>query len=137
MWSPRVTRSTPASRICRYAPGVIPDPPEAFSALAITSPIPSRATSAGSARFRNATPTWPTMSPMKRIFISGRHRSACVLHRPRLADHGDLDLAGVVELLLDGPGDVAADPQGVAVAGLRGVGDDADLSAGLDGVGVL
>ena len=33
----------------------------------------------------------------------------CELDRPRLADDRHLDLAGVVELLLDRPGDVAAD----------------------------
>src|SRR5207244_3940741 len=60
-----------------------------------------------------------------------------VFHRSRFSHHRDLDLARVIKLLLDGPGDIVADLDGFAVGGARGVGDDAHFPAGLDGVGVL
>src|SRR5262249_14014592 len=158
MWSPSVIRSTPAWRSCLNVPGVMPEPPEAFSALAMTRSNCSRSRRRGRACFTNVTPGGPTMSPRKRMRIgvwcsvfsvscqcwqpNTKHqtpntRLACKLHGPRLADHRHLDLAGVVELLLDGLGDVAADLDRVAVARLAGVGDDAHLAAGLDGVRVL
>src|SRR5919198_3618971 len=67
MWSPSVTRSTPASRSRLYSRAVSPEPPAAFSALAITTSTPSCATSAGSAFRTKLTPGVPTMSPMKRM----------------------------------------------------------------------
>src|SRR5438270_8433367 len=74
-----------------------------------------------------------SLIPHPSSFPKGSPASPRELHRPRLAHHGHLNLAGVVQLLLDGPGDVVADLDGVAVAGLGGVGDDPDLAAGLDG----
>ena len=56
--------------------------------------------------------------------------------RPRLAEDGHLDLAGVGQLLLDGGrcrGRAWRRPRREPVA----VGDDADLAAGLDRVGLL
>src|SRR5438552_1407011 len=61
----------------------------------------------------------------------------CIFHRPRLADDSDLHLSGVIQLLFNGLGDDAADADGIAVGGLGGIGDDAHLSAGLDGIGVF
>src|SRR5262249_47044837 len=113
----------------------------------------SRARKAGSARRRNVMPGGPTTSPRERIRMvdSGlriadlainsqsaiRNFLAGVLHGPRLADHRHLDLAWIIELFLNGPGDVPADAYRVAVASLRGVGDDAHFPAGLDGIGVF
>src|SRR5437660_8615218 len=57
--------------------------------------------------------------------------------RAGLADDGDLDLTGVIELLFNGLGDVATEPGRVAVGGMGGVGDDAHLAAGLDSVGMF
>ncbi len=45
-------------------------------------------------------------------------RLSCEFHRPRFADDRDLDLARIVQLFLDRPGDVVADLDRVAVAGL-------------------
>src|SRR5262249_39913928 len=59
------------------------------------------------------------------------------LDGPRFADDRDLDFTGIVQLLLDGLGDVVADPHGIVVRRLRGVGDDAHLAAGLDGISLL
>ena len=50
-------------------PASVRSPPTAFSALAMTRSIRSRATRTGRARFKNATPGWPTISPRKRIRI--------------------------------------------------------------------
>src|SRR6185312_14411662 len=63
--------------------------------------------------------------------------SACKFDGTRLANDGHLDLARIVQLLLDGLGNVAARLQGLAVVQHAGVGDDAQLAPRLDGVGVL
>src|SRR4051794_40070102 len=62
---------------------------------------------------------------------------SCKLHRPRFADHGHLDFSGIIELLLDGLGNLAASLDRFAVGKLMSVGDHAQLAAGLDGEGVL
>ena len=48
-----------------------------------------------------------------------------------LANHRDLDLAGVLELALDAARDVARQPHGLVVADLLAFDHDADLAAGL------
>src|SRR5207245_1140800 len=128
--------------------GSIPVPPDAFSALATTRSSRSRATRPGSAFLTMPTPGAPTMSPTKRIrifhpkHIHRFHRLhrfefailqsvksvdefglVCNLHGPRLADDGHLDLAGIIQLLLDGAGDVVAGFRGLAVGERMGVGD--------------
>src|SRR5439155_26366235 len=75
--------------------------------------------------------------PHYSALITHRFPLVCNLHGPRFADHGDLDFARVVELLLDGAGDVAAGFHRLAVVECGGVGDDTQLSAGLDGVRML
>src|SRR6516225_9879450 len=147
--------STPASRRCRYAPGVMPDPPDAFSALAMHRSMHSRSIRGRSTRLRKVTPGGPTMSPRKRMRISQirnpksettkdpkahqvrtERRASCafvsfvvadfalarVFHRPRLAHDGYFNFAGIVQLLLNGAGDVPAHFEGVTVAGLARVG---------------
>src|SRR5712691_10076284 len=57
-----------------------------------------------------------------------------VLHRPRLAHHGDADLAGEAELRLDSLGDVPRHQLGSRVVDLLRLDQDPDLAAGLDGV---
>src|SRR3954453_9481393 len=57
--------------------------------------------------------------------------------RPRLADERHLDLTGVFELALDLAGDLAREQQRGVVVDRRGLGDDADLAAGLHRVDLL
>ncbi len=77
-------------------------------------------------------PGWPTMSPRKRIpALSG------IFHRPHLPDDRDLDLPGVVQLVLDLGGDVLGDQGGPVVGDLLALDDDPDLAAGLQGEGLL
>src|SRR5262245_54464497 len=121
----------------------------------MTKSTPSARRNRGTASLTKATPGAPTMSPINKMRMASRQQAAggeesragscspptacCLLptllpgefDRPRLADDRHLDLAGVVELLLDGPGDVVADLERVAVAGAGGAGDDAQLAAGL------
>src|SRR5919204_1800271 len=54
-----------------------------------------------------------------------------VVNGPGLADHGHLDLAGVLELLLDLAGDLAGEGRGVVVVDRPRGHDHADLAAGL------
>src|SRR5579859_2333859 len=60
-----------------------------------------------------------------------------ILHRPGLAHHGDADLAGEAQFGLDSLGDVPCHELGGGVVDLLGLDQDPDLSAGLDGVGLL
>jgi len=70
--------------------------------------------------------------------LSPCHRAlAGKLHRPRFADDRDFDFAGVIQLLFNGLGDIATHRHRVAIGRLGRVGDNADLAAGLDGVGVF
>ena len=56
---------------------------------------------------------------------------------PRFAQHGDFDLAGIGQLLLERLGDVAANLGGRGVGRVLGVDDHAQLAAGLDGEGLV
>src|SRR5687767_5063732 len=105
-----------------------PEPSAAFSALAITRSRPSRWRRPASDRVTIRSPGLPTISPINRIrMISARH-----FRKARLADHRDLDLAGIRELLFEGLGDVATDLRGARVVGVLGAGDDPQLAASLD-----
>ena len=66
-----------------------------------------------------------------------RHGSAGVVDGSGLADHGHLDLAGVVELLLDLAGDLVRHEDGVVIADLLRLHDHPDLAAGLQSVDAL
>src|SRR4029453_7436024 len=106
---PSVIASTPEARNCRYCEGVIPAPPAAFSALAMTRSSRSAARSAGTARRTSASPGEPTISPRKSRRIPSHaeeieSRLLRCLHTACLSNHSYLDLARVVELLLDRAG---------------------------------
>ena len=60
-----------------------------------------------------------------------------VIHGLGFADQVDLDLAGVFELCLDLLGDVVGHEDHVVLGHVLGLDHDADLAAGLDGVGLL
>ena len=59
-----------------------------------------------------------------------------IFDRPHLPDDRDLDLAGIIELVLDLRGDVLGDQRGPVVGDLAGVDHDPDLAAGLEGEGL-
>ena len=60
-----------------------------------------------------------------------------VLGCSALADDADLDLAGVIQLVLDLLGDITCQQNDLVVADLVGLDKDADLAACLHGVGAL
>src|SRR5947207_6338995 len=57
--------------------------------------------------------------------------------RPALADHGHLDLPGILELILDLPRDLVGEENGGVVVDVAGPDDHADLAAGLKRVHLL
>ena len=65
------------------------------------------------------------------------HRSLRELSRAGLTDHGHLDLPGILELLLDVPGDLVREEDGAVVVDLARLDDHADLPAGLKRVDLL
>src|SRR3954454_14463263 len=64
-------------------------------------------------------------------------RLSSVVGRARLPDHGDLDLARVLELLLDLAGDLVAEQDGAVVVERAGHDHHADLAAGLHRVDLV
>src|SRR5262249_22504056 len=130
---------TPASTSSSWQRRVSPEPPAAFSALLTTRPMPQRGMSRGSTWLTILRPGAPTTSPMNRTFrgMAALIPSAGELGRTRLAEHGDLALAGVVHLPLDRAGDVAADLGGGRVVELLAVHDHAHLAARLDRIRLL
>lgn len=60
-----------------------------------------------------------------------------VLDRARLANHGHLDLTGILHRLLDLARDLAREPERLQVIDLTRANDDADLTTRLDGVRLL
>src|SRR5688572_4135731 len=134
-WLPEVKKSTPAA--CRSAMmGLVsPLPWARFSALTIVRSGLNSSFKRGSARLSASRPILPTTSPkMRNVIICGL---AGVLDRAHLADDVDLDLAGVLELLLALLGDVLGELPGAEVVDALGGDEDADLAAGLDGVGAV
>src|SRR4051812_20477394 len=79
--------------------------------------------------------TWNAFIRAARVLA--RDASAGVVRRPRLPDHRDLDLAGVLELLLDLPGDLVREQDGAVVVEGAGVEHDADLAARLHRVDLV
>src|SRR4051794_23085009 len=63
--------------------------------------------------------------------------SSSVVGRPGLPDHGHLDLAGVLELLLDLAGDLVAEQDRAVVVERAGDDHHADLAARLHGVDLV
>src|SRR5688572_13800143 len=74
--------------------------------------------------------TWP------RVLAAG-WASACVVGRARLPDHRDLDLAGVLELLLDLARDLVREQDGAVVVERARLHHHADLAAGLHRVDLV
>src|SRR5437764_238794 len=62
---------------------------------------------------------------------------ARVLHRPRLADHRDLYLSGVLQLALDLAGDLVREQHSLVVVDVVWLDHDADLPARLHGIDLL
>src|SRR5258708_7910080 len=99
MWLPPVRTSIPAAKRPDAESRVRPKPPAAFSPLQTTRSIAWRRLSSGSSARTTSRPGAPITSAMKRMFSIGALLR--VVHGARLADHGDADLAGVLQLLLD------------------------------------
>src|SRR3972149_1506222 len=126
MWLPDVMSGTPASNISSAVLGVSPLPPAAFSPLAMTRSMLWLRLMPGRAQARALRPTFPTTSPITSMFTEGRtfqcarrprarrcrlaERLLRVLHRAPFADDGDLDLARVIEVLLDFLADLLRHP---------------------------
>src|SRR5688500_8442739 len=123
MWLPDVSTSAPCSSICLAIAGVTPKPPAAFSQLTTQKSIACCSRSRGRSFASAARPDSPKMSPTINTFI----RLLCNLHRPRLADDDDLDVAGVLHLRLDALADVLGELVGVEVADDVGARHHAEL----------
>src|SRR5262245_3880972 len=94
-----------------------------------------------------------TRSRVRRVVEYGRHLtppskrtcslqavavpSLCIVHSPGFANHRYLYLTRVLELGLDPLGEVLRHPEALVVRYLLGVDDDAQLTPGLDGEGLL
>src|SRR2546423_7848024 len=128
-WFPFVMTSAPASWISRAISPVSPAPPAAFSPLTMTMSILCSRFSAGTSAATACRPGFPTTSPTKRTLTEALFG---VLHRAGLADHGDFDLTGVLQRVLDLLRDVARKTRGLQVVELFGLHDDADLATRLD-----
>src|SRR5262245_3359287 len=64
--------------------------------------------------------------------MSSRSVLAGELNSPCFTDDSDLDLAGILQLVLDPLGDVLRQPDGFFVGHLLAFDDDADFAAGLE-----
>ena len=81
-WSPSVRASTPPSSSVWAMLAVMPEPAAAFSPLAMTKSIPRSALSFATSAPTISRPGLPTMSPMKRNFMSVNcHREAVTAGR--------------------------------------------------------
>src|SRR4051794_36436284 len=79
--------------------------------------------------------TWNDFIRAARVLATGG--SAGVVRGARLPDHRHLDLAGVLELLLDLARDLVREQDGAVVVERARVEHDADLAAGLHGVDLV
>src|SRR5215470_8054062 len=162
MWLPEVMTSTPCSRKARAMRGVTPKPAAEFSTLTMVRSasccLRSRGSSACTALRPGSPKTSPTQMTVSGLVIwtgSGGERrrssprpphrirqtvsrlSLGHFHRARLADHDDLDVPGILHLGLDALGDVLGELVRVEVGDLLGLGHDAELAPGLNGVAHL
>src|SRR4051794_497049 len=82
---------------------------------------------------------WNVFMPELSVARAGARRagSARVVRRARLADDRHLDLAGILELLLDLAGDLVRQQDGAVVVERAGVEHDPDLAAGLHRVDLV
>src|SRR5512139_3278252 len=151
MWFPDVKTSTGSFVRSAKSSAVTPKPPAAFSMLTTVKSILSRPMifSSRESAFR---PGFPTTSPTNRSFkayLSARvprggsggiekpPGSFRKVNGPGFSDDRYLDLPRVLELRLDPLRDVLRHPEALVVVHLLRVDDDAQLSPGLDGVGLL
>src|SRR6266542_388039 len=155
MWLPEEKTSIGMRESSAKSSLVSPNPPAAFSMLTTVKSIRRLSIKGRSASCEARRPGEPTTAPTKRMFIVSatfyvrgstfpnleRRTSSVALPRifdgPRLPDHGDLDLAGILQLRLDLLGHVAREPECLVVAQATGLDDDAQLAAGLNGKGLL
>src|SRR5439155_13708018 len=139
MWLPPVRTSMPAANNPPAESRVRPKPPAAFSPLHTTRSRAWRRLSSGRSACTTSRPGAPMTSAMKRMLstVLGPAGLLGVVHGRRLADHGHADLSRVLQLLLDAPGDLARQVVRPGVVHPRVLDHDADLAAGLDGVGLL
>src|SRR5213596_130154 len=133
MWLPEVSTSAPCSSICLAIGPVMPKPPAAFSQFTTQKSMACCSRSRGRSFASAARPGSPKMSPTIRTFMLLLGH----LDRARLADHDDLDVAGVLHLGLDAFGDVLGQLVGIEVGDLLGLGHDPELAPGLDRVAHL
>src|SRR5687768_5925030 len=115
-WTPSTSASTlSTSRRLRFG-----------STTAASSPMPTVSQAGGGwsrARIRAMS------SASERSEMSMERRLLGVVDGPGLANHRDLDLAGILELVLDAAGDVLGEPDGFLVGDLFTLDHDADLAA--------
>src|SRR5438445_444402 len=94
IWLPDVRTSAPWPWKSRHIWGVTPKPAAAFSTFTTVQSISCSRLSRGRSVWSARRPGSPNTSPTMRMFI----RLPCDLHRPGLADHDHLDVAGVLHL---------------------------------------
>src|SRR5215218_11144183 len=81
--------------------------------------------------------TWPGFPVLASSDRQARVTLTSVVGGPRLPDDGHLDLAGVLELLLDLAGDLVGEQDGAVVVERAGLDHHADLAAGLHRVDLV
>src|SRR3954451_3701963 len=161
MWLPEVITSTPAANSASPVETVAHIPPAAFSPFAVTKSIRRSSRMPASSCSTAIRPGFPMMSPIIRIRQAPGGRGASplgglprparslrpaatpglppwrapallrVLDRARLADHRDLDLARVGQVVLDLLDDVPREAGRREVVDLLGTDEDPHLAAGL------
>src|SRR5262249_30584853 len=103
------------------------------STTAASSPIPTVSHPGGGGKCGVSRPT-------SSASVTSATRTAvtllCVINRPRFTNDGDLDLAGVLQFVLDPARDVLREPDRFFVGDLLALDHDADLAAGLEGEGL-
>src|SRR5215218_7144198 len=81
--------------------------------------------------------TWPGFPVLASSDRQARVGLTSVVGGPRLPDDGHLDLAGILELLLDLARDLVREQDGAVVVERAGLHHHADLAAGLHGVDLV
>src|ERR1043166_6071720 len=135
-WLPPVSTSQPASNSSRATSRVTPKPAAEFSQLQMIKCRSWRRFRSGNSARSTSRPGEPITSATNNRFVTTASLLR-VVHGPRLADHRDPDLARILELLLDAPGNLARQSLRARVVDPMVLHHDADLAAGLDGVALL
>src|SRR5512133_1987115 len=126
IWLPLVMQCTPMSNSSLAVSSVRPNPPAAFSPLAITRSTAYRSTRRSSSLDSAWRPGLPIISPMKRILTG-------IFHCSRFSYDIYLDLAGIGHLGFNLFRNVAGHDHGRLVSDLITGNHDANLATGLDG----